>query len=122
MTTPASPRRKTLLSAKLLAVRRVVLNKGGKTPGVDGVIWGTAKQRIQAVLSLKRRGYKTRPLRRVYIPKRNGKSRPLSIPVMACRAPQALPLLGLAPSAMTPGRMPYDLRRLRLHGLIERIP
>jgi hypothetical protein len=32
------------------------------------------------------------------------------------------PLLGLAPADMTPGRMSYDLRRLRLHGLIERIP
>ena len=32
------------------------------------------------------------------------------------------PLLGLDPSAMTQGRMSYDLRRLRLHGLIERIP
>jgi hypothetical protein len=32
------------------------------------------------------------------------------------------PLLGLDPGAMTPGRMSYDLRRLRLHGLIERIP
>lgn len=32
------------------------------------------------------------------------------------------PLLGLDPSRMTQGRMTYDLRRLRLHGLIERIP
>ena len=32
------------------------------------------------------------------------------------------PLLGLTPSALTPGRMTYDLRRLRLHGLIQRIP
>jgi hypothetical protein len=32
------------------------------------------------------------------------------------------PLLGLDPGAMTPGRMTYDLRRLRLHGLIARIP
>jgi hypothetical protein len=32
------------------------------------------------------------------------------------------PLLGLDPSAMPPGRMTYDLRRLRLHGLIERLP
>jgi len=31
-------------------------------------------------------------------------------------------ILGLAPNLMTPGRMSYDLRRLRLHGLIERIP
>jgi hypothetical protein len=32
------------------------------------------------------------------------------------------PLLGLDPDSMTAGRMTYDLRRLRLHGLIERIP
>jgi hypothetical protein len=32
------------------------------------------------------------------------------------------PLLGLDPGALTPGRMTYDLRRLRLHGLIERLP
>jgi hypothetical protein len=32
------------------------------------------------------------------------------------------PLLGLEPDQLTPGRMSYDLRRLRLHGLIERIP
>lgn len=32
------------------------------------------------------------------------------------------PLLGLDPSRMTQGRMTYDLRRLRFHGIIERIP
>jgi hypothetical protein len=32
------------------------------------------------------------------------------------------PMLGIAPSLMTQGRMSYDLRRLRLHGLVERIP
>jgi len=32
------------------------------------------------------------------------------------------PLLGIAPDDMTPGQMTYHLRRLRLHGLIERIP
>jgi hypothetical protein len=32
------------------------------------------------------------------------------------------PLLGVAPSTMTQGRITYDLRRLRLHGLIERVP
>lgn len=31
-------------------------------------------------------------------------------------------LLGRKPSQLTPGRITYDLRRLRLHGLIERIP
>src|ERR1700688_2527078 len=32
------------------------------------------------------------------------------------------PLLGIKPGQLTPGRITYDLRRLRLHGLIERIP
>jgi len=32
------------------------------------------------------------------------------------------PLLGKAPEALTPGQMTYHLRRLRLHGLIERMP
>ena len=32
------------------------------------------------------------------------------------------PLLGLAPAALSPGRVTYDLRRLRLHGLIAREP
>lgn len=32
------------------------------------------------------------------------------------------PLLGLAPDQLTPGQMTYHLRRLRLHGLVERIP
>jgi hypothetical protein len=35
---------------------------------------------------------------------------------------QVAPLLGLEPGAISAGRMTYDLRRLRLHGLIERIP
>lgn len=36
--------------------------------------------------------------------------------------PQVAELLGLTPHEYSSGRMTYDLRRLRLHGLIERIP
>ena len=69
--------------AKLLAVRRVIRNRGRNTAGVDGVLWKTPKQKMQAALSLQRRGYKTKPLKRIYIPKKQkGKLRPLSIPVM----------------------------------------
>lgn len=85
--------------AKLLAVKRVVQNQGGKTPGVDNVIWKTPQQKLKAALSLKRRGYKTQPLKRIYIPKKNGSKRPLSIPSMSCRAMQALHLLALMPVA-----------------------
>ena len=86
--------------SKCLAVRRVVLNKGGTTPGVDGIIWRTSKQRIQAVLSLKRRGYNPLPSRRIYVPKKQkGKFRPISIPTMKDKAMQALWLMALIPIA-----------------------
>ncbi len=39
-------------SAKLAAVRRVVSNRGRKTAGVDGVIWNTSRQKLQAAWSL----------------------------------------------------------------------
>lgn len=90
-------------SGKALAVKRVVSNRGRKTPGVDGVIWYTPKQRMTAVQNLYRRGYKARPLRRVYIPKKNGKMRPLGIPTMKDRAMQALYALALQPVAETLG-------------------
>src|SRR5260370_10115261 len=71
------------LSGKALAVRRVTENQGKRTPGVDGLTWSTPDAKSQAVLSLKRRGYQPRPLRRVYIPKSNGKMRPLGIPTVS---------------------------------------
>jgi RNA-directed DNA polymerase len=100
--------------AKVLAVKRVTSNKGKKTPGVDGVLWKGARARWQAVCSLRRRGYKPQPLRRIYIPKKNGKKRPLSIPTMACRAMQALYKLALAPVAETTAdRNSYGFRESR---------
>jgi len=90
-------------AAKLLAVRRVTTNKGKRTPGVDGVVWTTSSQKMHAVQYLRRRGYKARPLQRTYIPKKNGKQRPLSIPVVHDRAMQALHTLGLQPIAETRG-------------------
>ncbi len=84
-------------SAKALAVRRVAGNKGKNTPGVDGEIWSTPAAKSRAILSLKRRGYQPKPLRRVHIPKKNGKLRPLGIPTMTDRAMQALYLQALDP-------------------------
>lgn len=86
-------------SAKLLAVQRVTSNSGRNTPGVDDQIWRTPAQKLNGTLSLRRRGYRTQPLRRIDIPKKNGKRRPLGIPVMADRTQQALYLLALEPVA-----------------------
>lgn len=85
--------------AKLLAVKRVTQNTGKRTPGIDGVIWKTESQKMQAVYDLKTKGYQAQPLRRIYIPKKNGKLRPLGIPTKADRAQQALHLFGLMPIA-----------------------
>jgi RNA-directed DNA polymerase len=101
-------------SAKLMAVKRVTENKGAKTPGVDNVLWRTDKQRYAAVQHLKRRGYRPLRLRRHYIPKKNGKLRPLSIPTMRDRAMQALHALALKPIAETLGdRNSYGFREGR---------
>jgi RNA-directed DNA polymerase len=89
-------------SAKAIAVKRVTENQGKRTPGVDGVTWATPEKKAQAVSTLRQRGYRTQPLRRVYIAKSGGKGRrPLSIPCMKDRAMQALYLLALDPIAET---------------------
>jgi RNA-directed DNA polymerase len=63
--------------AKILAIKRVTKNTGRRTPGIDRVIWKTDRQKATAVHELRRKGYKAQPLRRIYIPKKNGKLRPL---------------------------------------------
>ena len=88
-------------SGKALAVRRVTSNQGKKTPGVDGKIWSSPEEKAQAVLSLRRQGYQPSPLKRVYIPKKNGKKRPLGIPTIRDRGMQALYKLALEPVAET---------------------
>jgi RNA-directed DNA polymerase len=86
---------------KMLAVKRVTENGGKRTPGVDGEVWSTPAAKWKGMASLQHRGYRTMPLRRVYIPKSNGKKRPLGIPRMRCRAMQALWKLALEPVAET---------------------
>jgi RNA-directed DNA polymerase len=101
-------------SGRALAVLRVVSNSGAKTAGVDGVLWDTPAAKSNAFGALRRHGYRPRPLRRVYIPKSNGKQRPLGIPTMTDRAMQALYLQALDPIAETlADGHPYGFRRER---------
>lgn len=100
--------------AKAISVKRVTTNEGKRTPGVDGVLWSTDKAKYEAILDLKRVGYKPQPLRRVFIKKANGKLRPLGIPTMKDRAMQALYLLALEPIAeMTADPHSYGFRKER---------
>jgi len=101
-------------SAKLLSVRKVTRNKGAKTPGIDGVIWRTDKQKAEAVQSLQHGNYTPMPVRRIYITKSNGRKRPLGIMTMKDRAMQALSLHALEPVAETQAdKNSYGFRRYR---------
>lgn len=99
---------------KALAVKRVTQNKGNRTCGVDGETWRTSRIKAKAVMELNPQRYKAKPLRRIYIPKSNGRKRPLGIPTMKDRAMQALYLLALEPIAETTAdNASYGFRRCR---------
>lgn len=62
---------------KAIAVKTVTTNKGKNTPGVDKALWETPEKKFAALKSLKSdHTYVAKPVRRVYIPKANGKLRP----------------------------------------------
>ncbi len=95
--------------ATLLAVISVHRNTGGKTPGVDGVVWKSERELLEAAFRLKKiKGYQAQQLRRIYFDKSTGrkvsgkldeavKVRPLSIPVMDDRVMQMKAKYALEP-------------------------
>lgn len=92
--------------AKVVAVRKVTTNKGKNTAGVDKELWNTPAAKMYGALTLTNKGYKAKPLRRVYIEKPGKKKkRPLGIPCMYDRAMQALYALALDPVSETTADM-----------------
>jgi len=74
-----------------LARERIAGNKGAQTPGVDGERMKDigAEKVLQLSEELSQGTYQPQPVRRVYIPKRNGKLRPLGIPASRDKIVQA---------------------------------
>ena len=74
----------------LVSVRRITqVNRGRHTPGIDGERVATPEERARLVDDLRQyQAWKATPVRRVYIPKANGKQRPLGIPTMRDRVMQ----------------------------------
>jgi group II intron reverse transcriptase/maturase len=66
----------------LMAYGRLYSNHGAMTPGADGeTVDGMSLGKIERIIdALRHERYRFRPVRRVYIPKKNGKMRPLGLP------------------------------------------
>ena len=117
-------------AAQALAVKQVTqLNQGKKTPGVDGKTALSTRERLVLCQKLNKHWYhwKHQQLRRVNIPKPNGKTRGLGIPTIADRAWQALLKLAAEPAyeatagersyGFRPGRCTADAQKLIFNNL-----
>jgi RNA-directed DNA polymerase len=105
---------------RLVSVRRVTqTNQGKRTPGVDKVLVKTPAARGRLVDALRDYSpWRVKPVRRGYIPKANGKQRPLGIPTIIDRCIQAMVKNALEPSwearfegcsyGFRPGRSAHD--------------
>jgi len=84
----------------LVSVRRVTeINAGRLTPGIDRRTVSTSEEKTELVTSIHRQvtPWQARPVRRVYLPKANGKRRPIGIPVITDRVLQARVVNALEP-------------------------
>ncbi len=104
---------------RILAVHKVLTNKGGSTPGINNVLiekpedkWEIGEWMKEIIQNPQK--YQADPVKRVYIPKANGKQRPLGIPTIQDRCLQSLINLVLEPLVeMNSDRHSYGFRKYR---------
>jgi hypothetical protein len=82
----------------LLAYGRIYANHGAMTPGVtQETVDGMSQAKIGRIIAaMRHERYRFAPVRRVHIPKKNGKTRPLGLPTDAANRPFAQAVFGLA--------------------------
>nr|ATI20212.1 group II intron reverse transcriptase/maturase [Juglanconis oblonga]ATI20374.1 group II intron reverse transcriptase/maturase [Juglanconis oblonga] len=107
------------LEFRRLAVQKVLSNKGSKTSGVDQILITNDEQKWEIVEWMRDvihnpTSYQASPVKRVYIPKPNGKKRPLGIPTIRDRCLQALINFVVEPLVeMKSDRHSYGFRKYR---------
>lgn len=111
------------------AIHNMKSNKGSKTAGVDGMAMNSylqmPKEELIRLIQKKLSCYKPKPTRRVYIPKANGKNRPLSIPTVQDRIIQECIRLILEPiceARFYPhsyGFRPYRAQKHAIRGIVN---
>lgn len=84
------------------AARIVLASRGANTPGIDGMDKRRMQPRLEQHLAELRTGllkgtYRPQPVKRIYIPKANGKKRPLGIPTLTDRIVQRAMLMAMEP-------------------------
>ena len=117
-------------AARFLAIRQVTqLNNGRKTPGIDGRLALTFKERfeLENELRLKANKWKHQGLREIPIPKKDGTTRMLKIPTISDRAWQCLAKYALEPAheatfhahsyGFRTGRSAHDAQKKLFHNL-----
>lgn len=84
------------------AIRITISSKGANTPGIDGLSKEDIKRDMNTIISMIREEllagtYEPQPVKRIYIPKSNGKTRPLGIPTLKDRIVQRAMLMAMDP-------------------------